>query len=61
MEKNIQELLAIHIQRRQITMWDAIVKAYAVEDHIDAQVRKWIKEGKVSDHASPIRTKRSAL
>jgi hypothetical protein len=63
MDKNIQELLTIHIQRRQFTMWNAIVKAYAVEDHIDTQVRKWIADGKVSDHAhsASIRTKRSAL
>jgi hypothetical protein len=51
MDRTIQELLHTHIQRRQLEIWNAIVKNYAIADSLDSQVRKWILEDKISEKA----------
>ncbi len=51
MDRNIQELLTVHIQRRQLEIWNVIVKNYAIADTLDTQVRKWIADGKISEKA----------
>ena len=43
--------LTVTLRRRQLDLWRKIVKEFEVEQSLNVQVQKWIREGTVSEKA----------
>jgi hypothetical protein len=50
-----KELLEIQIRKRQLYIWNEIIKHYEVEDSLNSQIQKWIREGTFSEHVCSLR------
>jgi hypothetical protein len=55
MDSKHHDHLETHIKLRQQTLWDAIVKVYAVDQITYKKVSDWIAEGNVSEKAFNLR------
>jgi hypothetical protein len=40
-----QELMEDHVRRRQMELWNIIVRNYTVDESLNRQVYKWIQDG----------------
>lgn len=54
-----KELLEVQIRNRQLHLWNIIQQQYEVEDSLNSQIQKWIREGTFSERAASRRLTRS--
>jgi hypothetical protein len=58
MQQPTMDHLEIMLRRRQQALWLQIIKTFEVEDSLNIQVQKWIREGKISERAYDISRKK---